>query len=167
MKSVSVAILALCAVLLLAACATITQGTSQLLTVEVLNAPGSQCRGTDAAGRSYAWANTPVSTTVEKGNGPLTLRCDHEGFESSTVIVESRTADGLAGNILFGGGVGLIVDSMSGAAVEYPSPVRLVLKPDNTASPQKQAEYARLKAQLDAEAKAQAEEEAHYADEEP
>ncbi len=57
----------------LPACATLTTGTAQSILVDVLNVQGADCRGTDTKGRTYVWAKTPSSTTVHKGDGPITL----------------------------------------------------------------------------------------------
>ena len=99
-------------------CATITSGTSQSILVDVINAPGSICRGTDNKGRQYMWVETPASATVHKGDGPMTLICEKEGFEKTTMTFDEGLTGATFGNILIGGGIGILVDTMSGAAQE-------------------------------------------------
>lgn len=179
--------LTVCSLLVLS-CATIDRGTTQELEVDVLNAPGAECRGTDAdTGRMYVWAPMMPSTiTVDRSAGPLTIVCDHEGFEPGEWTLEATNlalAD-MAGqvpiNILMGplmpigfamDVVGAVVDQGTGASFAYPEWLKVVLKPDETASPETLAEYHRFNAQLEAEiteAEAKAEqEEAFDPDEEP
>ena len=125
------------------------QAAPQELTVDVLNAPGAECRGTTAAGHAYEWASTPGSTVVEV-HGPLTVECANEGFESATVTIDPEPS---GSSILVFGVLGsALLSNVTDDLLVYPSPVELVLKPDATAAPEVQAEYARLVAQHEAEA---------------
>ena len=142
--------------LLLTQCATLTSGTSQSILVDVINAPGAICRGTDNKGRQYVWVETPASTTVHKGDGPMTLICEKEGFEKTTMTFDEGLTGATFGNIIIGGGIGILVDTMSGAAQEYPSQVRLVMKPVKTAPQAAHDEYQKWKDKLETEAKAEA-----------
>ena len=177
-----------CLPLLMLSCATIDRGTTQELEVDVLNVPEATCRGTDAATeRTYVWEPLMPSTLeIERSAGPLTIVCKHEGFEPTEMIVEATdlTAEYLASqvpiNILMGplapigfamDAVAVATDHGTGASYAYPEWVKMVLEPDETASPEKQAAYQRFKVQLEkeiAEAEAKtAEQEAFDEDEEP
>ena len=154
--------------LLVLSCGTIDRGTTQALEVDVLNAPEAECRGTDAdTGRTYVWAPLMPSTLmVDRSAGPLTIVCEHDGFESGEWTLE---ATNLAGadmaaqvpiNILMGplmpigfamDAVGAAVDHSTGAAYAYPDWLKVVLKPDEPTSLEALAEYERFKAQLEAE----------------
>ena len=170
----------------LLSCATIDRGTTQELEVDVLNVPEATCRGTDAAtGHTYVWAPLmPRTITVERSAGPLTIVCEHQGFDPGEWTLE---ATNLAGadmaaqvpiNILMGplmpigfamDAVGAVVDNSTGAAYAYPEWFKVVLKPDATASPETQAEYHRFSTQLEAEiaeAEAQAQQEAAFDEDE-
>ena len=142
--------------LLLTQCATLTSGTSQSILIDVLNAPGAICRGTDNKGRQYVWFETPASTTVHKGDGPMALICEKEGFEKTTMTFDEGLTNATYGNIIIGGGIGILVDTMSGAAQEYPSQVRFVMKPVKTAPQAAHDEYQKLKDKLETEANAEA-----------
>lgn len=135
--------------LLIAACATLTTGTSQSILVDVLNAPGAQCQGVDSRGRTYVWGNTPSTTTVHKGDGPVILTCEKDGFKKTVKEFDEEVAGATLGNLLIGGGIGLAVDIASGAAQEYPSRVHLVMEPVETAPQLVKDDYLKWKAQLE------------------
>lgn len=142
---------------LLPACATLTTGTAQSILVDVLNVQGVDCRGTDTRGRTYVWAKTPSSTMVHKGDGPLTLVCEKEGFKTTTMQFDEEVAGATFGNILIGGGIGLAVDIASGAAQEYPSQVHLVMEPVETASQSSKDDYEKWKKELKTQAEKESE----------
>ncbi len=139
--------------LLLTQCATLTSGTSQSVLVDILNAQGATCRGTDNKGRQYVWHETPASTTVHKGDGPMTLVCQKEGFKKATMQFDEEVTNATFGNILLGGGIGLVVDIASGAAQEYPSRIQLVMEPVESAEEAVKNDYKKWKTELDAKAK--------------
>ncbi len=72
-----------CSALLVSGCATLVSGTSQTITVDVLNAKGAMCKGIDKRGRSYTWASTPSATTVHKGDGPIVLTCEKKRLQDN------------------------------------------------------------------------------------
>ena len=86
----------------------------------------------------------------------MTLICEKEGFEKTTMTFDEGVTGATFGNILIGGGIGILVDTMSGAAQEYPSQVRLVMKPVKTAPQAAHDEYQEWKDKLETEAKADA-----------
>lgn len=117
---------AACALLAVSGCATITRGTTQALTVQT----------------------TPVGATVSLSNGErcespctLTLKRKHPvaveickaGFSAVNTTVQSQVAGagaaGMAGNVLFGGVIGVGVDAASGATKELvPNPLVVILQ---------------------------------------
>ena len=86
----------------------------------------------------------------------MALICEKEGFEKTTMTFDEGLTNATFGNIILGGGVGILVDTMSGAAQEYPSQVRLVMKPVKTAPQATLNEYQKWKDKLEAETKADA-----------
>ena len=150
---------------LLTHCATLTTGTSQSVLVDVLNAPGALCRGTDNVGREYVWIDTPSTATIHKGDGPMTLICEKEGFEKTTMTFDEDLTGATFGNIIIGGAVGILVDTMSGAAQEYPSRVSLVMKPLETEPQAVHDEYKKWKKKLETEAETSMDENGCYDDE--
>ena len=82
----------------------------------------------------------------------MTLVCKKEGFETTTMTFDESLTGATFGNIILGGGIGILVDTMSGAAQEYPSQVRLVMKPLATAPQAMHDEYQKWKKKLETEA---------------
>ena len=118
---------ALCAVLTLPACATITRGSSTNFDVQstpsgarVSTSNGFQC---DA---------TPCTFRMPRKD-PFRATISLDGYATQTVEVTSGIssggATGLAGNILFGGIVGGVVDASSGAMNDLtPNPLIVTLQ---------------------------------------
>ena len=136
------------AVIFLGGCATILSGKTQALSIDTPNAPGATCRGTDKAGKVYFWPSTPSTTTVNKGDGPMTIICKKKGFNPVVHEIDETLVGSFWGNILLGGGIGMIVDAASGAAQEYQSIVVIPLEPDENAPEEKKKEYRKLKQQI-------------------
>ncbi len=82
----------------------------------------------------------------------MTLICKKEGFETTTMTFDESLTGATFGNVILGGGIGILVDTMSGAAQEYPSQVRLVMKPLETAQQAMHDEYQKWKKKLETEA---------------
>jgi hypothetical protein len=120
---------------LLAGCASVTQGTTQALSVTavcegriVLDA---SCEVTNDKGR---WVlKTPGSVVVQKAYGDLVAVCRKDGASGTAKFV-SKANDGAWGNILVGGVIGYAIDSSSGAGFTYPSELPVVLAPPCPAS---------------------------------
>ena len=110
----------------LPACATITRGTNQQFTVQstpegarVSTSNGFQC---DA---------TPCTFRMARKDG-FRVTVSMDGYVSQTVDVESvysgNGAAGMAGNVVFGGVVGGVVDASSGAMKDLrPNPLTVNL----------------------------------------
>jgi hypothetical protein len=131
--------------LLLSGCATIAAGTSQSVLIDTFNAPGATCKGVDKRGREYYWANTPSATTVQKGDGPMTVTCEKKGFKKTVHTFDESITGATFGNLILGGGIGFLVDATSGAAQEYPTQVKFPLEPDETASTEIKEAYENAK----------------------
>lgn len=116
----------------LTGCATITSGTSQSVNVvtekEVKEA---KCELTDKKGGTWFIPSTPGSASVRKGDGPLSIICQKGGYKTANLMVDETLVPATFGNILIGGGVGILVDSMSGAAQQYPEQIIVWMEPEN------------------------------------
>lgn len=82
---------------------------------------------------------TPCVVEVKRNQG-LIVTFTKAGYEPQTVKLETRVAGrgavGVAGNILVGGGVGMIVDTGTGAAMDHhPNPLKVTLVPIRQAAP--------------------------------
>ena len=119
----------LCAASLLAACASMTTGTSQSLSVETTPVAGASCRLANDKG-SWQVSSTPGAVTVSRSYSPLTVTCEKPGHSQGVIAVESRTKATAFGNVLAGGLIGAAVDMGSGAAYDYPALVTVPLVKD-------------------------------------
>lgn len=111
------------AVLAMTGCATITGDATQSVAVEVVSASGEKLTGVscDAVNDKGSWAVVaPKSVVVRRSAEDLMVNCKKEGMEPGTARAISRTNGGMWGNILFGGGVGAIIDHNKGTAYTYP-----------------------------------------------
>lgn len=120
------------AISLLTGCATITSGTTQSVNVvtekEVKDA---KCELTDKKGGKWYVPSTPGSASVRKGDGPLSIICKKDGYKPANLMVDETLVPATFGNIILGGGVGILVDSMSGAAQQYPEQIIVWMEPEN------------------------------------
>ena len=127
MKLKSAVALSVGATMLLPACATVTRGTSQ--TFEIVSEPPQA----DVQSSSGFTCVTPCKLKVKRKPG-FDLTISKPGYETQTVTVESKlgTGGGVAGagNLLFGGVVGGIVDGTNGSMNDLsPNPVSVTLVP--------------------------------------
>ncbi len=76
--------------------------------------------------------NYPASTMVHKSNKDLIVRCTKDGYEDGHANVVSDTKANMYGNIIFGGGIGAIIDHNNGSAYVYPSTVNIVMGQSKT-----------------------------------
>ena len=112
----------------LAACATITKGTSQSIVVTTPNAPGAACTLTSNAVGSRSVV-TPATLVVEKSQENIQVHCKKPCFEDGAGIIASNTEAMAAGNIIAGGVIGLGVDAMSGAMNKYQAETTVHMAP--------------------------------------
>ncbi|BCX19073.1 MAG: hypothetical protein KatS3mg117_2755 [Geminicoccaceae bacterium] len=120
----------------LAGRATVESGTSQTLLVETPGVTAAACRLAD--NRQGVWCRpaTPGAVTVHRGDGPVHVVCEKEGYETTAVTVEEEFAAATLGNVILGGAVGIFVDAVSGAAQRYPDKLVGWMKPTQFASPE-------------------------------
>ena len=116
-----------CAVLLVA-CATITRGTNQLVAVDTPGVAGAACTITTSSGPHMV--TTPGTVTLSKGSAALPIQCAKECYVTGSSVIPSNAEAMAAGNVVFGGLIGLGVDSISGAINKYPDQVTVGLTPD-------------------------------------
>jgi hypothetical protein len=118
----------------LSGCASVIEGTSQLITVNT-NPAGAVCnleRMPD--GVIGQISSTPAGVTIRKTKYDITIKCNKPGYQEATYLNHSGAAGATFGNIVLGGGIGWAVDSASGSDNKYDSPVNLTLVPSQAAS---------------------------------
>lgn len=147
---------------LCASCASVTRGTSEQVTFDsvpsgaemrtvVLSRCGDQPCRTGNSDRDSG----PVQMASEPTSGPSCVtpctlavaRSDRllatftkAGYRPQRITLDTRVAGagvaGFAGNVLIGGGVGMVVDAASGATLEhFPNPLVVTLAPMRSAPP--------------------------------
>lgn len=109
-------------------CSTITQSESQslALTTTYDNKPiDATCQLKNDKG---SWdTKAPANVTVRKSNEDLEVTCKKEGMPDGILKAISRAAGSMFGNIIFGGGIGAIIDHNKGTGYDYPNqlPVKM------------------------------------------
>lgn len=109
-------------------CSTITQSESQALslTATYQDKPvDPECRLSNDKG---SWdTRAPSNVSVRKSNEDLEVTCKKEGMPDGILKAISRAAGSMFGNIIFGGGIGAIIDHNKGTGYDYPNqlPVKM------------------------------------------
>jgi hypothetical protein len=124
-----IAFWALALAMLLAACATITKGTTQTVLIDTPNARGATCTLTSPAIGTKVVV-TPAPVVLEKGKDSINVSCTKACYLDGVGIIPSNFQAMSAGNVIFGGIIGLGVDAASGAMNEYASQAQVLMQPD-------------------------------------
>ena len=109
-------------------CSTITQSESQALSLTAMyqdKPVDPECRLSNDKG---SWdAKAPSNISVRKSNEDLEVTCKKEGMPDGILKAISRAAGSMFGNIIFGGGIGAIIDHNKGTGYDYPNqlPVKM------------------------------------------
>jgi hypothetical protein len=125
--------LSLLAAILLSGCSTLTgEGTAQNISVETLDVATSE-RVLDArcdlSNDEGSWTVlTPGSVMIHRSNKPLSVKCQKKGYIQDYTSVESKTKSNMWGNIIFGGGIGAIIDHNNGSAYDYPPVIKVPMR---------------------------------------
>lgn len=116
----------------LGGCASIVNGTNQVMSVEARNkgeaVAGASCKLESDKGTFFVTA--PGTVTVHRGYHDLAVKCEKDNLPPGLATVKSSTKGMLAGNILFGGIIGVAVDAGTGAAYDYPSLITIMMGED-------------------------------------
>lgn len=109
-------------------CSTITQSESQSLSLTATYQgkpvdPTCQLKNDKGSWDSKA----PANVTVRKSGEDLEVTCKKEGMPDGLLKAISRAAGSMFGNIIFGGGIGAIIDHNKGTGYDYPDllPVKM------------------------------------------
>lgn len=117
-------------------CSTLTgEGTSQNLSVLTYSSDNKDLTGASCELKNDegTWtAVTPATVMVRRSNKDLMVKCTKSGFSDARANVVSKTKANMWGNIIFGGGVGAIIDHNNGSAYQYPPVLKLTMGQDTT-----------------------------------
>lgn len=111
-------------------CATITKDANQNVQIETYSKDNQPMSGVkcSASNERGTWAaTTPGNVYVHRSGNNLLVNCEKEGEQAGLGTVVSRANGGMFGNIVFGGGIGAIIDHNKGTAYTYPSWIRIVM----------------------------------------
>jgi len=110
----------------LAACASVTSGTSQTLRLDTVPA-GADCALT-RMGMFVGRVNpTPGTVTVHREKDDITVTCTRDGYQTGTFINKAGFEGATLGNVILGGLVGIAIDAASGANNKYDADMRITL----------------------------------------
>lgn len=112
------------------ACSTITGSENQNVSVQTVNQSGKEiagasCELTNSKGKWFV--QTPGSTMIHRSNDDMQVICNKEDLDAGRAAVVSDTKGSMFGNIIFGGGIGAIIDHSKGTAYEYPSFIKIMM----------------------------------------
>lgn len=113
---------------LLSGCATITGDSTQSIGVETYARSGEKLTDVSctALNDKGSWMLVaPNSVVVRRSAEDIMINCQKEGHEPGTTRLISRSNAGIWGNIIFGGGVGAIIDHNKGTGYTYPNWVKV------------------------------------------
>lgn len=117
-------------------CSTLTgEGTGQNLSIMTFTPDNKDLTGASCELKNDegSWtAVTPATVMIRRSNKDLLVKCTKEGMMDARANVVSKTKANMWGNIIFGGGVGAIIDHNNGSAYQYPPVLRLIMGQDNT-----------------------------------
>ncbi|RYX93517.1 MAG: hypothetical protein EOO28_18115 [Comamonadaceae bacterium] len=111
-------------------CASITNDTTTPMRFETFSASGTELKDVECRlENDYGQQNikTPVTVNVRRSSKDLQVTCAKAGEVDGRGVAISRANAGMAGNILFGGGIGAIIDHNKGTAYTYPEWVQVVM----------------------------------------
>ena len=119
--------------LALSACSSITGQTTQNISVQTRLADGKELKEVQCDlinKRGTYFVTSPGTIVISRSNDDLHVTCRKEGFENGKASVVSDTKGSMFGNIVFGGGIGAVIDHSNGSAYEYPSFLQVVMGSD-------------------------------------
>lgn len=114
----------------LTGCATIVKDVNQPVKIETYTKDNAMVEGAKCTAKNERgeWvATTPGSLVVHRSSHDLIVKCEKENQQSGFATLISRANGGMFGNILFGGGIGAIIDHNKGTAYSYPDWVRVMM----------------------------------------
>lgn len=123
-------ILAITLQTLLTGCASITKDSNQPVKIETYSKENQAVAGVKCTAKNERgeWvATTPGNLVVHRSGQNLLVNCEKEGVALGAATVVSRANGGMFGNILFGGGIGAIIDHNKGTAYSYPDWIRVIM----------------------------------------
>ena len=114
--------------ILFGGCSTIVKGTEQQVSVNTPGVPGALCQLQSPAIGTRT-VQTPANVILPKSKHNVAVSCTAQCYSPGISTLGSHTEVMTAGNIVFGGLIGLGVDAASGAMNTYDPSVEVVMTP--------------------------------------
>lgn len=113
---------------LFAGCSTIVKGTEQQVSVNTPGVPGAMCQ-LSSPGIGTRTVQTPANIVLPKSKHNVAISCSAQCYSPGVGTLASHTEVMTAGNVIFGGIIGLGVDAASGAMNKYDPGVEVIMTP--------------------------------------
>jgi hypothetical protein len=98
----------------LTGCATVINGSQQVIKVETPHAINATCELSNSRG-SWELKSTPGRIKINRDSEKLDVLCHKKNYADGTLQVSSLYNTGNMGNLIFGGVIGMVVDETSKA----------------------------------------------------
>lgn len=121
--------IAMAAVAALSGCASVVNDSTHPMKVETLTADGKSIAGAECKlGNDYGTITVKSGDTaqVRRSSKDMDITCVAADQADAKARAISRVNSGMFGNIIFGGGIGAIIDHNKGTAYTYPTWVQLI-----------------------------------------
>lgn len=122
-------VLAIAAVAALSGCASVVNDSTHPMKVETLTSDGKAFSGAECKlGNDYGSITVKSGDTaqVRRSSKDMDITCVASDQVDAKGRAISRANGGMFGNIIFGGGIGAIIDHNKGTAYTYPTWIQLV-----------------------------------------
>jgi hypothetical protein len=110
----------------LSACATLVTDDHQEISIKS-DPPGATCLVEQGGNGLGTVEPTPGTIYVGKSRHDIAINCSLAGFYNGAAVLQPRFQNWTFGNIIYGGSLGLLVDTSSGAINEYPRAVTVLM----------------------------------------
>ena len=130
MKSFRASSILVASLVVLPGCATITSNELQTVSLTTHSTDGQSVEKASCVLKNDKgeWqATSPAQVAVRRSADDLIVTCRKDGTPDGLLRAISRAAAGMFGNIIFGGGIGAIIDHTKGTGYNYPDalPVKM------------------------------------------
>jgi len=115
-------------VIVIAGCATIVKGTTQMVAIDTPGAPGASCE-LSSPGIGSRSVVTPATIELDKSQHNIAVTCRKACFQDGVAMIPSYTEGMAAGNVIAGGVIGLGVDAATGAMNKYADRTSITMIP--------------------------------------
>ena len=111
-------------------CASITGSSVQPVSLSSKDKDGNTIEGAKCTlvNDKGAWeAKTPQFVNISRSAEDLSVECKKTGFPNGLLKAISRAGGDMWGNIIFGGGVGALIDHSKGTGYQYPDQLVVIM----------------------------------------